>query len=448
MVTEPTRHSPDITLDLFLTSNPTLIQKVDILPGLGDHDVVLAEGLIKQVFQKQKPRKVHLFAKADWEKLKSIMKDFQAKFLSSHAGKSVEELWTSFADGMQECIPMKLLSCKGPLPWITQEIKRHIRKRDRLFTACKASGDSAKRKSFLALRQLIKRKIKQSYQSHLEGLLGLGNNDQSCDRKKLFSILKNYRQDQQGPTPLQNNGKLTSDVTDQCNVHIQQFHSVFTPISPFSLSRLAQKKLQDMVDEGKMSPGTVPQTFRNKNQTMPQIEISINGILKLLYKLKPGKAAGPDKIRPLILKELRVELAPIIKVIFERSLETGKLPTDWCKANVTPIYKKGDKSLASNYRPISLTCILCKVLEHILASNIVRHLIGQGLMYDLKHGFREKRSCETQLIMLVQNLARNAGLGKQTDLILLDFSKAFDKVNHSRINLSGNCITMEYDQMY
>ena len=152
-----------------------------------------------------------------------------------------------------------------------------------------------------------------------------------------------------------------------------------------------------------MSPGTVPQTFRNKNQTMPQIEISINGILKLLYNLKPGKAAGPDKIRPLILKELRVELAPIIKVIFERSLETGKLPADWCiKANVTPIYKKGDKSLASNYRPISLTCILCKVLEHILASNIVRHLDGQGLMYDLQHGFREKRSCETQLIMLVE----------------------------------------------
>ena len=192
-------------------------------------------------------------------------------------------------------------------------------------------------------------------------------------------------------------------------------------------------KLQDMVDEGKMSPGTVPQTFRNKNQTMPQIEISINGILKLLYNLKPSKAAGPDKIRPLILKELRVELAPIIKVIFERSLETGKLPTDWCKADVTPIYKKGDKSLASNYRPISLTCILCKVLEHILASNIVRPLDGQGLMHDLQHGFREKRSCETQLIMLVEDLARNAGLGKQTDLILLDFSKAFDKVNHSKL---------------
>ena len=103
------------------------------------------------------------------------------------------------------------------------------------------------------------------------------------------------------------------------------------------------------------------------------------------------------------------------------------------KANVTPKYKKGDKSLASNYRPISLTCILCKVLEHILVSYIVRHLDGQGLMYNLQHGFKEERSCETQLIMLVEDLARNADLGKQTDFILLDFSKAFDKVNHSKL---------------
>ena len=162
---------------------------------------------------------------------------------------------------------------------------------------------------------------------------------------------------------------------------------------------------------------------------MLDIDISINGILKLLNNLKPGKAAGPDSIRPILLKELRVELAPIIKVIFERSLQTVKLPADWCKANVTPIFKKGDNSLAANYRPISLTCILCKVLEHILA----RHLDERGLLYDLQHGFREKRSCETQFIMLVEDLARNASKGKQTDLILLDFSKAFDKVSHSKL---------------
>ena len=66
-----------------------------------------------------------------------------------------------------------------------------------------------------------------------------------------------------------------------------------------------------------------------------------------------------------------------------------------------PVFKKGDKSLAANYPPISLTCILCNVLEHILASNIVKHLDGQGIVYDLQHGFREKRSCDTQLIMMM-----------------------------------------------
>ena len=116
-----------------------------------------------------------------------------------------------------------------------------------------------------------------------------------------------------------------------------------------------------------------------------------------------------------------------------RSLQTGKLPADWCRAQVTPIFKKGSKSSAANYRPISLTCILCKALEHIIASQVVKHLNSHDLLYDLQHGFREKRSCETQLTMLVEDLARNLSKGKQTDLVLLDFSKAFDKVNHSKL---------------
>ena len=166
---------------------------------------------------------------------------------------------------------------------------------------------------------------------------------------------------------------------------------------------------------------------------MPEINISENGLMKLLQNLKPGKAAGPDKLKPLLLRELREEIAPIIQIIFDRSLKTGKLPADWMKANVMPVFKKGDKYLAANYRPISLTCILCKVLEHILVSNIVKHLDGQGILYDLQHGFREKRSWETQLIMLIEDFARNASVGKQTDIILLDLSKAFDKVNHSKL---------------
>ena len=100
---------------------------------------------------------------------------------------------------------------------------------------------------------------------------------------------------------------------------------------------------------------------------MEDLEILVAGILKLFKNLKPNKSAGPDKLKPLLLQELGEEIAPILQVIFERSILTGKLPVDWCRAQVAPIFKKGDKSLAANYRPISLTCILCKFLEHILA---------------------------------------------------------------------------------
>ena len=85
--------------------------------------------------------------------------------------------------------------------------------------------------------------------------------------------------------------------------------------------------------------------------------------------------------------------------------------------------------------PISLTCVLCKILEHIVASSLVKHFTELDIFYEMQHGFREKRSCEMQLIMLVDELAKNMQMGKHTDLILLDFSKAFDKVAYEKLLL-------------
>ena len=128
-------------------------------------------------------------------------------------------------------------------------------------------------------------------------------------------------------------------------------------------------------------------------------------------------------------------IAPILQVIFQRSLNTGRVPKDWSTAFVCPLFKKGDTSLASNYRPISLTSILCKVLEHVVTTNIVSHMDKYNLLYDLQHGFRSKRSCETQLVTLIEDLMQNSIAGNQTDLVLLDFSKAFDKVSHQKLLL-------------
>ena len=203
--------------------------------------------------------------------------------------------------------------------------------------------------------------------------------------------------------------------------------------TPENIYILCKMKLHDAADSGKIPSELLPPEMQKSTPVMEDFSISVAGILKLLKNLNPGKAAGPDRLKPILLKELCEEIAPIIQVIFERSIQTGKLPAEWCRAQVSPIFKKCDKTSAANYRPISLTCILCKVLEHIIASHLVKHFYKHDLLYDLQHGFREKRSCDTQLTMLFEDLARNTSAGKQTDLILLDFSKAFDKVNHSKL---------------
>ena len=122
--------------------------------------------------------------------------------------------------------------------------------------------------------------------------------------------------------------------------------------------------------------------------------------------------------------------------MFEISLQSGQPPVEWTKAQTSPDFKKGDKTDTASYRPISLTCIVCKVMEHIIAHNITEHLTQQDIHYYLQHGFRGKRSCETQLMQLVEDLIRQLTLGKQSDLVLLDFSKASNKVNNLKLLLN------------
>ena len=445
-VTQPTRN--DNVLDLILTSNPTLVSKIECLPGLSDHDIVSAEVALKPTQAKQKRRTIHLYNKADWTTFQSKLKAYQTKFLSEHHGRSVEQLWSDITDTLDQltdqCIPKKVIKGKPSLPWISREIKQQITKRNRFYKAYRKTGNSQLREKYVSLRHAIKKSIKDRHEAYLEGLLGMDRQENQAtgqtDSKKLFQYLKNSRTDQQGIPPLKQNDNLHIETKDKADILNQQFQSVFTPLAPLSLKQLSLMKVQDLVDDKVISPHAVPEDQRNSTPIMPSIKISDMseaGIVNLLKNLKPKKAAGPDRIKPVVLQELREELAPILQVLFERSLQSGAVPLIWNSANVSPIFKKGEKSTAANYRPISLTCILCKVMEHIIASNVVKHLDSNGLMYDLQHGFRERRSCETQLISLIEDLARKTSQKKQTDLILLDFSKAFDKVNHSKLHSYG-----------
>ena len=109
------------------------------------------------------------------------------------------------------------------------------------------------------------------------------------------------------------------------------------------------------------------------------------------------------------------------------------IPDDWRQALVSPLFKKGDRSIPSNYRPISLTSICCKLLEHIIHSHAMKHLDQHNILNDAQHGFRKNRSTESQLILTCNEHAKALNSGEQRDSILLDFSKAFDKVPHKRL---------------
>ena len=151
------------------------------------------------------------------------------------------------------------------------------------------------------------------------------------------------------------------------------------------------------------------------------------------------KTGGPDGIPARLLKELSFEIAPVLTLIYKASINQCTLPEDWLKASVVPIHKKGSRSQPSNYRPVSLTSICCKTLEHILYSHIMNHLQNNNVLCNVQHGFRHKHSCETQLIEAVDEFARTLNDGGQTDVIALSFSKAFDRVPHKRLLHKSDC---------
>ena len=138
---------------------------------------------------------------------------------------------------------------------------------------------------------------------------------------------------------------------------------------------------------------------------MDDIVISNEGVTKLLKALNPSKALSPDELHPRVLKELATELGPVFAHLFQKSLETSEIPKEWSLANIYPLYKKGDRALACNYRPVSLTCVPCKLFKNIVCSNIMAHLDEYKLLSDKQHAFRKRHSCETQLTTVINDWA-------------------------------------------
>ena len=163
---------------------------------------------------------------------------------------------------------------------------------------------------------------------------------------------------------------------------------------------------------------------------MDQITFDCSTILKLLQGIDVNKSAGTDGIHPRILKELSCVLCEPLKIIFETSLKHGKLPTDWKSADIAAIFKKGKKNSVCNYRPVSLTSIVCKLFEKILRDHIMKYCISNDIFTNQQYGFIKGRSTVMQLLRVLDEWTELLEGGGQIDVIYTDLEKAFDKVHH------------------
>ena len=174
-------------------------------------------------------------------------------------------------------------------------------------------------------------------------------------------------------------------------------------------------------------------TERPVQNTLEDVSFDVSKIFKLLEKLKVDKSPGPDGIHNRVLFEINNQIGKVLLILFQKSFQSDQLPKEWKEANIVPIYKKGKKSDPNNYRPVSLTSTVSKIMKTILRDEIVSHLEGNNLISPDQHGFRSGRSYITQLMESIHDWVDSLERKQPVDVVYLDYKKAFDSIPHERL---------------
>ena len=387
-----------------LTNRPDLIKKFSVVDGVADHNTILTDINISP------KRKIFIRNKADNASILKHLDKFKDEYVMLNDNTTVNDKWNLVTSAevtniISTYVPHFFTSSRHNLPWFTKNLKKLYKRKQRLYNKAKKTRNQDDWQEFCDIRKNVHKQLRSARVSHISQFLTTSITDKP---KSFWTLISKLRQDNQGIGDLHVSGSIVSDDVLKAEDLNEQFNSVY-------------------IEEGSIP---LPNLGESPYGKIERLQISISGVLDELNKLNPSEAQGPDGIPPWFLNTYAAQLAPILHNIFQLSVDSSQDPEAWKNANVTAILPRTE---AANYRPISLTSAESKLLEHIIHSYVMKHLELHNILTDSQHGFRAKRSTETQLIQTIHDISKSLDKKETVDMAILDFAKAFDKVPHKRL---------------
>jgi ribonucleases P/MRP protein subunit RPP40 len=429
-VMEPTRG--DQILDLIIASEENMVEMVSVGEhfGTSDHQVVRWELVMEQTQEVKAYVRRPNFFKADYELVRKKLRE--KDLVSAIQGLEVNDAWRKLRELMTdiivENIPM-LKRTNKRRPWVTREVQRKRRAKNKAWKNFQKLKKETRNvldldhECGVRLENLRNRYVEKRNTCNEANKEAIKNFEQKLSRnvkedcKSFYNYVrsKQRRKDRIGPLRKESDaGEVIVDDVEAAEVLNKYFSSVFT------LEKL----------------GNIPEpkkTLPDNEAGLTQVSFTKESVVEQLSRLKVGKSPGIDELHPKFLLEVREEIGEALAQIFNKSIQTGDVPQEWRDALIVPLFKKGSRSEPGNYRPVSLTSVVCKIMEKIIKNNIVEKLNEHNIIRDSQHGFTKGRSCLTNLLEFFEEVYERIDEGKPVDVIYLDFAKAFDKVPHVRL---------------
>ena len=413
----------EIELYIFFTNDDRLVTNVEAKETkLSDHDMVDIMINYNPVCRDSSPSHTFEensfcsldFHKADFDKIRKDLQEIDWELLRSLC--SFEEFPVLFTDTL-----IQVCSASAPVKKPQSGRPKHLnalrRKRKRLearLSAVSQRGNSQQAHCIETQLALLHYDIKDAICKDLDQKEMKAVNRIKTNSKYFFSYAKSLSKVKSSISMLiDSSGTVLTDPKNIADTFQQQFSSVFSdPNSPYI-------KEPDFTEPHIISP-----CFDE------HFSLCEEDIVNAINSITSDSACGPDGVPAALLKNCAAELAVPLKLLWDESFKIGTVPEFYKQTFVSPLYKKGDRANAVNYRPVALTSHVVKVYERVLRQAMVKFIDANGLLCDHQHGFRTGRSCLTQLLSHFDDILSNLCNGADTDAIYLDFAKAFDKVDH------------------